>query len=370
MSEGLDFSWGRPGSAAIKAAGRVFVCRYLGAGRFGGKGMAGVEFADYLNNGIAVVLNFESSGTDTTSYANGVADATFAQGQAVLLGHGDAVIYFSNDKADTTGLVDYLRGVNSVIGLNRTGLYAGLAGIQAAQAAGVARWFWQTYAWSQNHVAPGVHIFQYLNGQRINNADVDFDRNLQGSFGQIGSAVPADVPPVVGYNASTWPTAQIQAALDDPRCGSAGIQVDGIYGPATTTAVHNFEVNQGLTVDVGIAGPQVVGRLAQLLGQPQPVKPPQPPVVTAPPFPLPAGWYFGWATGPKESVSGYYGHSADLQLWQQRMKDRGWGIVPDGHYGPQTNGVAIQFQTEKHLTVDGKIGPQTWAAAWTAPITH
>lgn len=88
-----------------------------------------------------------------------------------------------------------------------------------------------------------------------------------------------------------------------------------------------------------------------------------------PPFPLPAGAYFGPKTGPRESVSGYFSHREDLKRWQQRMKDRGWNINPDGLYGDQTGDVAEAFQREKGLTVDRKIGPQTWAAAWIAPVT-
>lgn len=88
-----------------------------------------------------------------------------------------------------------------------------------------------------------------------------------------------------------------------------------------------------------------------------------------PDFPLPNGSYFGPADGPRESVSGYYSHRDDLRRWQQRMADRGWAIDPDGLYGDQTGDVAEAFQREKGLTVDRKIGPQTWAAAWTAPVT-
>lgn len=89
----------------------------------------------------------------------------------------------------------------------------------------------------------------------------------------------------------------------------------------------------------------------------------------APAFPLPGGWYFGPASGPTESVSGFHGNGEHLQRWQQRMADRGWNITPDGRYGDQTRDVAIAFQREKGLGVDGKIGPETWAAAWTAPVS-
>jgi peptidoglycan hydrolase-like protein with peptidoglycan-binding domain len=94
------------------------------------------------------------------------------------------------------------------------------------------------------------------------------------------------------------------------------------------------------------------------------------PGVPAPPFPLPAGSYFGPKSGPTASVSGFYSHREDLRRWQQRMADRGWTITPDGLYGDQTASIAHAFQAEKGLGVDSLIGPITWGAAWTAPVTH
>jgi peptidoglycan hydrolase-like protein with peptidoglycan-binding domain len=59
----------------------------------------------------------------------------------------------------------------------------------------------------------------------------------------------------------------------------------------------------------------------------------------------------------------------DVHTWQKRMADRGWTIAVDGAYGPQSEDVCRKFQLEKGLAVDGIVGPQTWNAAWTAPIT-
>jgi len=111
-----------------------------------------------------------------------------------------------------------------------------------------------------------------------------------------------------------------------------------------------------------------------LLGGGRPPEPPRPPGGGAPGFPLPRGYFYGPLDGPKESISGL--HSNDrpewregLRRWQSRMRERGWKIGADGQYGPQTKEVARQFQVEKRLGVDGLIGPDTWAAAWTAPVS-
>ena len=122
---------------------------------------------------------------------------------------------------------------------------------------------------------------------------------------------------------------------------------------------------------------------------PKPAAKPKPSTSKAPAFPLPrrkgAMYYYGPASGPKTSVSGRgrntgapgdvvlqggRWYSKGLKMWQQRMLDRGWsGIgVADGRYGPKTERVVRQFQKSKGLGVDGKIGPGTWAAAWTEPV--
>jgi hypothetical protein len=139
----------------------------------------------------------------------------------------------------------------------------------------------------------------------------------------------------------------------------------------------------------GCPGDPLVGYAASRdgkvdLGTPAPAPAPSAPaprpnaVVPVPRFPLPSGWYFGHWNGPRESVSGFTvrrgrivnnpGH-AGLRQWQQRMKNRGWKISVDGLYGNETERIIRLFQAEKKLTVDGKIGPKTWRAAWVSPVT-
>jgi len=110
--------------------------------------------------------------------------------------------------------------------------------------------------------------------------------------------------------------------------------------------------------------PEIALRLGGSVVHPTPTTP-----STAPAFPLPDGWYFGSKSGPKQSVSGYYSHRADLKKWQQQMRYRGWSLTADGLYGNETERVTKQFQNEKGLHVSGRIDRVTWMTAWTARVT-
>lgn len=82
------------------------------------------------------------------------------------------------------------------------------------------------------------------------------------------------------------------------------------------------------------------------------------------PLPAPAG-------PPYEGtllVDRTQGHGT--RLWQAKMAQRGWSIEVDDIYGPQSARVCSAFQHEKGLDVDGIVGPVTWHATWTAPITR
>jgi hypothetical protein len=92
--------------------------------------------------------------------------------------------------------------------------------------------------------------------------------------------------------------------------------------------------------------------------------------VEAPPFPYPAGDYLGTARPDPHCHSGTTpGDRRQVARWQKRLADRGWRIGATGVFNRQSERVCVEFQREKHLMVDGLVGPQTWRAAWTAPVT-
>jgi hypothetical protein len=59
----------------------------------------------------------------------------------------------------------------------------------------------------------------------------------------------------------------------------------------------------------------------------------------------------------------------DVRKWQAQMASRGWLVVVNGTYDAASEHICRQFQEEKGLNITGVVGPATWKAAWTAPIT-
>ena len=52
----------------------------------------------------------------------------------------------------------------------------------------------------------------------------------------------------------------------------------------------------------------------------------------------------------------------DVRRLQERLRAHGATVAADGDFGPATEQAVRQFQQHKGLGVDGKVGPQTWAA--------
>ena len=93
-----------------------------------------------------------------------------------------------------------------------------------------------------------------------------------------------------------------------------------------------------------------------------PIPTPTPPPATGP---APGGPAPPW---PGTFLADYTAGAGTAQ-WQAQMAARGWAIDVDDEYGPASANVCRQFQAEKGLEVDGIVGPITWDAAWTAPVT-
>lgn len=212
MAEGIDYSWARPGGAAIKAAGKSFAVRYLYPDGQGGKGLDPSELADLQGNGIEVPVVYESyAARIKEGHDAGVADAHTAQAELVRLGLPTGMpIYFACDydapESDQPAIDAYLKGVAEVLGADRVGIYAGYWICKRCRENGTAAYRWQTYAWSGGQWDAGNHIEQYRNGQELN-GQVDFNRSKQDNYGQpskFGGATPPTNPVPAPAGNSTY----------------------------------------------------------------------------------------------------------------------------------------------------------------------
>lgn len=261
MAKGLDYSWARPGGAAIKAAGFQFVVRYIPYPGNGGKGLERPELDDLRANGIAVAMVYESwAARALDGREAGKQDARTSQQQLERVGlDPNMPVYFAVDfdaRPDQQNLIDeYLRGAAEVLGAGRVGVYAGYHVIKRCKENGTAAYLWQTYAWSGGNVHPDIHLYQYLNGQNVNGA-VDFNENKKADFGQEGShPLPPAPQPTPG---------------DSTYTVVSGDTLIGIQGKTG--------VNWHLIADLNnITAPYVIypGQILRLGGSPS-----KPPVVT------------------------------------------------------------------------------------------
>ncbi|NUR30515.1 MAG: DUF1906 domain-containing protein [Catenulispora sp.] len=188
--EGVDYAFPPfPSPSALVAAGKHFACRYGGPGS-DSKQLHASERDALFGAGLGIVANAEGAADGLLGgYSAGVSWARSALDHFGALGlPASRPIYLSADFDMTSGqwstVANGLRGAASVLGLSRVGVYGGYNAMVWARRDGVARWFWQTYAWSGGRWAAGNHIEQYKIGATIGGADCDLNRAMVPDFGQ------------------------------------------------------------------------------------------------------------------------------------------------------------------------------------------
>jgi len=267
---GIDYAWGRP-SISSMTAGRVkFAARYLSHDT-SGKNLTRSEADKLAKAGIWSVVVWETTASRAKSggRSGGAADAKAAQTQAVSCGMPDSrPIYFAVDfdaqKADWPKIADYFKGVVSVLGLERVGMYGGYNPIKWAFDENLISWGWQTYAWSGGRRDQRIHIYQYMNDQNMGDVDCDFDLAYMVDYGQWmpGKLPTAPEPPAYppfpgriitqppvmsGEDVRTWQAQMFRRGwlIDD----------DGVFGPASERVLRTFQAEKGMMVD-GVLGPK------------------------------------------------------------------------------------------------------------------
>jgi peptidoglycan hydrolase-like protein with peptidoglycan-binding domain len=119
------------------------------------------------------------------------------------------------------------------------------------------------------------------------------------------------------------------------------VDIDGIFGPDTQQAVINFQTKKGITVD-GIVGPQTWNQLKACVSEHAQL----PPCSS-----LPTLERNDYQPAPDEYVT----------YLQQNLNKNGAKLKIDGLFGKNTQQAVRNFQTQKGITVDGIVGPQTWS---------
>ena len=148
MTIWADYSAGRPGGAALKAAGFSGVLRYVGTpGRT--KNITSAEYADLIAHGLQVLLVYEDTTSDALGgYSAGVAHAQAAATDAHNCGIPTSVgIAASSDMhltaAQVTVALEYVRGFRDTLGKPQAGVYGFSELVDPAQAAGYVGWTWK-----------------------------------------------------------------------------------------------------------------------------------------------------------------------------------------------------------------------------------
>lgn len=181
MLYGIDFSSGGGlTTAQIRSGGKSFVCRYLSGGN--PKDIDVPELASYKAAGIPVVFVWEVDGI-MRGESQGTSDAHAAQAELDTLAKGvgessvsQAVVFFAADAEKMPDLPGYMSAVKRVLGLSRVGIYGGIGSVSAAFDAGLAKYGWQTLAWSGGRWDGRALLRQVVNNVAFGPAEVDLDQ--------------------------------------------------------------------------------------------------------------------------------------------------------------------------------------------------
>lgn len=230
MIEGVDYSTVHPSARGLAAIGKEFAARYVGPGTLD-KLLLPTEVAQLQAAGLWIVSLVEGFADDALlGYAKGQAHAE--QAREWHLEHNyrwPVPCYFAVDfdvQAAQWGAVrEYFQGAASIIGLSYTGIYGGLNAMRWAHADDVARWFFQTSAWSGGTWFPGNHLEQYRNDVSLVGGLVDLDRAPQPLYGGWTMSTPEPASNVSTDEIFAVQTA-VAAGLDRATMKGSPLDVD------------------------------------------------------------------------------------------------------------------------------------------------
>lgn len=291
MPTAIDYSAGVPSGAAIVAAGHSAAVRYVAPARedwMGGKPLTRREADDLKSHGVGIVSNWEyKKGDFWRGFEGGVDDARSALGiHHEAGGPDDRPIFFSVDEAISLNdwnsqVADYFRGINSVLGVQNTGIYGsslvcawaiedGLVGDSSTPG---KKWAWQTRAWSSGAREPAAVLYQRVidtasnPGPKVDGVTVDVSDILADDYGQWQSAseppkepekeaLVASKPayqeiPMMGNSRSSRHGARVRNFLwHTQEADSSAVDLAKWLNNPGNNASYHYTVRDGTVVDV------------------------------------------------------------------------------------------------------------------------
>ncbi|HET7486950.1 MAG TPA: glycoside hydrolase domain-containing protein [Acidimicrobiales bacterium] len=192
MEYGVDFSLGRPSTAALTSTipnlGRLrFVARYYSHNR--AKALGKAEADGYLAAGLDIVTVWEDTArAPEGGRGRGVLDAKEAAKQAAACGQpAGTCIYFAVDfdaqQSSYGTLAEYFEGVRSSIGKWRVGGYGGAGPMQSLRASGHIDFVWQTTGFSHGKVLPTANLLQITHQVTIDGVVCDVNQIMAAEIG-------------------------------------------------------------------------------------------------------------------------------------------------------------------------------------------
>ncbi|KZS64396.1 hypothetical protein A4G26_10250 [Mycobacterium kansasii] len=199
----LDYSAGVIPASQIRAAGAAGAIRYVSDRRPGGTWMLGKpiqlgEARDLSSNGLKIVSCYQFGKGSTSDWLGGAAAGVQHAKRGMELhaaagGPAGAPIYASIDDDPSyeqykNQVAPYLRSWESVIGHQRTGVYANSKTIDWAVHDGLGSYFWQ-HNWGSpkgfTHPAANLHQVE-IDKRKVGGVGVDINEILKPQFGQWG----------------------------------------------------------------------------------------------------------------------------------------------------------------------------------------
>lgn len=252
----LDWAYGRPTVGAMQSMGVKGVARYLT--RSAPKALTASEVDRYRSGGLAIHAVFEDAvGRPVLGFNAGVSDAAHARDQAMALGWNyDGAIYFAVDMYATYDqVVDYFRGVNSVLPAAVVGCYGGTLVYEPLREHGWINYAWQAAAmyWSNYRIGK-CDMLQLVKQTTVEGITVDINEarsNDTGAwFGGVAMAVSDELRAVLNEG-----TAQGQTSW----AGTSRETLGGVQ--RTFNAAVDANTNAWLATQVGN---QVSGKVDSL----------------------------------------------------------------------------------------------------------